>query len=412
MSYDMYSSNVHREPLTAERRRTLTRAATTHGDPTRAVLAMLRATGDHRAVRAWCLRQPAGSGLRDLAANRAAWRGLIASATTAYPDIRGPVRASRPSSPEAAADVVRQANVRLARRLVGFVFDPGLDPAVKPRTAALAGVLVTDQIGWNHARHVGWDSFIANTTDLGARLGCTRTTVTGDLQCLAGARLIRQVTRSRPAVPARWRTVRLTTTASAAANSLINVTEALATDPREHPLAELVASVSHPIWSAQVGFDPLWILAGRLHEEMFAALDADVPSLGGAAGVIDALVAASLGPMRLRWRDEHTAVLHPAGPVLDQTIGWQHQPVPRRRSLAYVVLDGEVEAQPGLYLCGAGGTIKLIGLVRPGHPMWTGWLLWAVRCLCEYDLAEAAEFIAVSNLWEARVVRVGQPQAR
>jgi len=99
--------------------------------------------------------------------------------------------------------------------------------------------------------------------------------------------------------------------------------------------------------------------------------------------VIDALVAATLGPMRLRWRDERTAVLHPAGPVLDGIVGWAHQPVPRRRSLVYVVLGDEVEAAPGLYLCGGACALRLIGLVRPGHPMWVGWLLWIVRCWCE-----------------------------
>ncbi len=99
--------------------------------------------------------------------------------------------------------------------------------------------------------------------------------------------------------------------------------------------------------------------------------------------MIDALVAATLGPMRLRWRDERTAVLHPAGPVLDGIVGWAHQPVPRRRSLVYVVLGDEVEAAPGLYLCGGACALRLIGLVRPGHPMWVGWLLWIVRCWCE-----------------------------
>ncbi len=81
----------------------------------------------------------------------------------------------------------------------------------------------------------------------------------------------------------------------------------------------------------------------------------------------NALVAVAHGPMRLRGRDERTAVLHPAGPVLEQTIGWAHQPLPRRRSLAYVVLDCEVEAPPGMYLCGGDGGLKLLGLVRPGH---------------------------------------------
>ncbi len=74
-----------------------------------------------------------------------------------------------------------------------------------------------------------------------------------------------------------------------------------------------------------------------------------------------------------------------------------------------MVLEDDVCAQPGLYLSGAGCALKLLGLVRPGHPMWPGWLLWVVRCWSEYDLAEAAQFVGGVNLWEARVVRVCHP---
>lgn len=44
--------------------------------------------------------------------------------------------------------------------------------------------------------------------------------------------------------------------------------------------------------------------------------------------------------------------------------------------------------------------------------MWAGWLLWIVRAWWELDLAEAAAFVARANLWEARVVWVGRPEAR
>ncbi len=121
--------------------------------------------------------------------------------------------------------------------------------------------------------------------------------------------------------------------------------------------------------------------------------------------MIEVLVAATHGPMRLRCRDDTTAVLHPVGPVLDGIVGWQHHEQPRRRSLSYVVLGDDVGAQPGLYLSGGACALKLLGLVRPGHPMWAGWLVWVVRCWCELDLAEAAQFVAGTHLWEARVVR-------
>lgn len=98
--------------------------------------------------------------------------------------------------------------------------------------------------------------------------------------------------------------------------------------------------------------------------------------------------------------------------MLDGIVGWQHGRTPRRRSLSYVVLEADVCAQPELYLTGAECALKLLGLVRPGHPMWAGWLLWVARCWAELDLAEAAVFVAGANLWEARVVRVGQPDWR
>ncbi|MGI8493434.1 MAG: hypothetical protein ACR2KC_07795 [Acidimicrobiales bacterium] len=50
--------------------------------------------------------------------------------------------------------------------------------------------------------------------------------------------------------------------------------------------------------------------------------------------MIEVLVAATYGPMRLRCRDDTTAVLHPVGPVLDGIVGWQHSGTPRRRSLS------------------------------------------------------------------------------
>lgn len=125
--------------------------------------------------------------------------------------------------------------------------------------------------------------------------------------------------------------------------------------------------------------------------------------------MIDAPVAVAHGPMRLRWRDERTSVLHPASQVLDGIIGWAHQPLPRRRSLSYILLGAEVKAEPGLYLVGAGCSLRLPGLVQPGHPMWAGYLLWVVRCWCELDLADSAEFVAGASLWEARVVRISEP---
>lgn len=128
--------------------------------------------------------------------------------------------------------------------------------------------------------------------------------------------------------------------------------------------------------------------------------------------MIEVLVAVTHGPMRLRCRDDTTGVLHPVGPVLDGIVGWQHGGTPRRRSLSYVVLGDEVGAQPELYLSGGACALKLLGLVRAGQTMWSGWLGWIMRCWCELDLAEAAEFVAGANLWEARVVRVGQPDAR
>lgn len=127
--------------------------------------------------------------------------------------------------------------------------------------------------------------------------------------------------------------------------------------------------------------------------------------------MIEVLVAATHGPMRLRCRDDTTAVLHPVGPVLDGIVGWQHHLEPRRRSLSYVVLGDDVCAQPGLYLSGGGGALKLMGVVRGSHPMWADWLGWVLRCWCELDLAEAAAFVAGANLWEARVVRVGYAES-
>lgn len=120
-------------------------------------------------------------------------------------------------------------------------------------------------------------------------------------------------------------------------------------------------------------------------------------------------MATTHGPMRLRCRDDTTGYLHPAGPILDGIVGWQQGKTLRRRSLTYVVLEADAHAQPGLYLTGAGGSLRLLGLVRPGHPMWADWLLWVVRCWAELDLAEAAAFVAGASLWEARVILVREP---